>query len=539
MDDRSLLRIFVDRRDEQAFAELVRRHIDMVYSAARRQVHDAADAEDVTQSVFAALATKARQIRGNEALAGWLLVATRFAALNALRADGRRRHREREAAAMKHEAHVDQSPAWDAIRPLLDAAMANLKQEDRDAITLRHFKNQSINEVAAALGISQPAAQKRVGRAVERLRAAMARNGVIVAPGALISVVGDHVLGSAPEYLAARVAHGALSAPPLAAGTSFGITKGAVALMTFKTKVATVALVVLLASVATPIVIHVTTGADSATGDIAPVAAVADAWRARFDSVYTLPPGRSLKRISAPFIAERKAFLEASYGGSGLTGLIPRPPGTCVLTWDGKAARFQQDQLATMTLGEVFKAVGDIAPQEMDIPRRLLVTPIAGDWIVRDHAPVESKRAELCEAVSDLIGAGMMLQSVPMEREVIVVRGVLGFDRTRAEKSESTVNRISFSENGRRQFQTVAQTPREMLQRLGEMTVRPVVIETEVNQVGQPYMISSYESADFSRAVIPPDGSTVDAMLAYVAAQTSLELKRERRVVSTWKLVPR
>jgi len=81
--------------------ELVRRHIDFVYSAALRQTHDPHLAEDVTQVVFIILGQKAGSIRRSTPLAGWLFNTTRYAALNAIRMEKRRRHHEQQAARAK------------------------------------------------------------------------------------------------------------------------------------------------------------------------------------------------------------------------------------------------------------------------------------------------------------------------------------------------------------------------------------------------------------------------------------------------------
>src|SRR5947209_8101678 len=98
--DQQLLRDYTRRRSEAAFAELVRRHVDFVYSAALRMVRDAHLAEDVTQSVFMALAKNARHLADYAVLSGWLHHTTQNLAANAVRSDVRRRAREQEAAAM-------------------------------------------------------------------------------------------------------------------------------------------------------------------------------------------------------------------------------------------------------------------------------------------------------------------------------------------------------------------------------------------------------------------------------------------------------
>ncbi|MBW3653504.1 MAG: sigma-70 family RNA polymerase sigma factor, partial [Actinobacteria bacterium] len=159
-DDSALLKQFISTRDEQAFEALVRRYVDLVYSAARRQVRDDAAAQDVTQQVFVLLAEKANTVRDSQAIAGWLLVTTRYVALNAVRSEGRRRRHEREAAVMHEKRRTKNEPAWEQVGPMLDEAVARLKTEDRDALALRYFQGRSVADVAATMGISQEAAQK-------------------------------------------------------------------------------------------------------------------------------------------------------------------------------------------------------------------------------------------------------------------------------------------------------------------------------------------------------------------------------------------
>src|SRR3954466_4105780 len=95
MTDLDLLRRHVDDADPRAFAELVARHLDWVYSAALRQVRDAHTADDVTQAVFLALSREAAKLTGGVVLTAWLFRVTRRASAMALRAAGRRRKHER------------------------------------------------------------------------------------------------------------------------------------------------------------------------------------------------------------------------------------------------------------------------------------------------------------------------------------------------------------------------------------------------------------------------------------------------------------
>src|SRR5688500_18437790 len=104
--DPDLIRRFVEQRADDAFAELTRRHVDLVYLAALRKVGNPHLAEDVTQAVFTALAWKAPSLLRHRTIIGWLHTATRFAAYEALRAEHRRRRHEQEASAM-HEPSME------------------------------------------------------------------------------------------------------------------------------------------------------------------------------------------------------------------------------------------------------------------------------------------------------------------------------------------------------------------------------------------------------------------------------------------------
>src|SRR5690242_18140668 len=100
-DDLNLLRRYVDDRSDEAFAELVQRHLPLVYSAATRRLHgDAHRAHDVAQLVFTALAREAPSLTRHPSLVGWLYTATRHAASGLIRTEHRRAAREREALAM-------------------------------------------------------------------------------------------------------------------------------------------------------------------------------------------------------------------------------------------------------------------------------------------------------------------------------------------------------------------------------------------------------------------------------------------------------
>src|SRR6478672_9349150 len=152
MDDQGLLEAYARGRSEEALTQLVRRHIDLVHSAALRQVRDAHLAQDVTQTTFISLATHARSLTGERVLSAWLLVTARNAALDALKARARRTRHEREAAQMAQQLRDNpQDSQWEDIAPHLDSALASLGVQDRRAVTLRYFEGCSSDEVARRL----------------------------------------------------------------------------------------------------------------------------------------------------------------------------------------------------------------------------------------------------------------------------------------------------------------------------------------------------------------------------------------------------
>ncbi len=209
LSDPQLLRTYAERRSEAAFAELVRRHIDLVHSAALRMVNDSHLAKDVSQGVFVALAKDAAKLTNHPVLSGWLHLTTRNITAQTVRTEVRRRQREQDAAAMNE--HPETNAAWQEIAPHLDAALAELSEPERDAVLLRYFENKPAQEMAAILGISAEAAQKRVSRAVERLRENFAKRGMTAGTAGLAGVISANAVQTAPIGLAAIVSAAAFA----------------------------------------------------------------------------------------------------------------------------------------------------------------------------------------------------------------------------------------------------------------------------------------------------------------------------------------
>lgn len=219
LSDQALLRDYGVNRSEAAFAELVRRYVDFVYSVARRMTGNEDEARDVTQSVFVALARDAGKLRRHPVLAGWLHRTSRNLAANAVRGDVRRRAREHQAALMNEITSPEPEALWEQIAPLLDAALAELNPSDRDAVLLRYFQNKSVREVGEVLGASESAAQKRVNRAVERLRQIISRRGIEIGVTGLTIAIANSAVKAAPAGLAATVSVMAHRAIPITTKT--------------------------------------------------------------------------------------------------------------------------------------------------------------------------------------------------------------------------------------------------------------------------------------------------------------------------------
>src|SRR5262245_60919074 len=177
-DDSQLLRRYTEEGSEAAFTELVSRHVNLVYSAALRQVAgDFQLAQDVTQGVFADLARNAGNLWGRKTITGWLYTSTRFAAAKVVRTEQRRRAREQKAIEMHDSTFVSNSD-WEKLSLLLDEGMHHLSERDREAVLLRYFENKEFKLVGESVGLSENAVRMRVERALEKLRTFFKRRGV-------------------------------------------------------------------------------------------------------------------------------------------------------------------------------------------------------------------------------------------------------------------------------------------------------------------------------------------------------------------------
>ncbi len=244
--DSELLREYAESGSETAFSEVVRRYVDFVHSTAFRLVRDAQLAQDVSQKVFLALAQNAHQLSRGAALPGWLHRTARNLSANVVRAEVRRQAREHEAAAMNESIAPDTTATWESLAPHLDAALGELNESDRTALLLRYFQHKSAREMAVAIGISSEAAQKRVNRAIERLRNLFAKRGIAIGASSLLAILlTANSVQAAPVGSAAGISTAVFTAGSIYKTTAIATSK--IILMTTFQKIAIAAVVLAVA----------------------------------------------------------------------------------------------------------------------------------------------------------------------------------------------------------------------------------------------------------------------------------------------------
>lgn len=535
--DKQLLDEYATHGDQQAFAQLVERRVDLVYSAAQRQVRDSHLAQDITQAVFVILARKVHAMANSRVhIAGWLLATTHWVALDALRKLARRRKHERKAAEMSPEASQTPDPseenAWASLAPHLDAALARLREGDRAAIVLRYFEDKSMQEVAAELGVSEAAAKQRVFRAVEKLRKHV---GDAALPAA---VIGPAIAASAIKAAPAGLAHAA-TATALAASKAAGIAalvKGALWIMAInKLKASIIAVVILAITIPTavvtyramtaqlpPVIAHVPPAQLPAPAATQPatVPTMTD-WRSRFAQVYHLDEGQVLKRISPPFIPERQRYFVANnmnQWGNMQTGIS-------VFQWDKNQADWNRWTGENPTVENILRTCARLPRYKIQMEDFDRMRTLEGDWVIRADASEADRMATIAEQIFLATEWPVKFEKQLIEREVFVARGKYKPTAPSPSPGEPPFILVYLDKHGQPSNRGVGNVA-NFLVALGEIMNTEIIDET-----GDSNRDGVYWSNFVSGGVAGPFR---EKMLKNVADQTGITFTPDKRKCDVW-----
>jgi RNA polymerase sigma factor (sigma-70 family) len=345
LTDGQLLRHYVTRRDEAAFAVLVRRHGSMVLALCRRMLRHAEDAEDAFQATFVILARKGHRIASLQMIGGWLHGVAYRVALDVRRRAARRQAKEHQVKDMPHPPALPEEMSQDLLG-VLDRELARLPDKYRLPVVLCELEGRSRKEAARQLGLPEGTLSSRLATARKTLARRMAGYGAAVTAASLGTLF-------ASEAVAACVPASLLSSTVRAAGGVYPASVAALAEGVLKAMLlakikptALVLVVVACLGLGGGALRYAAAGAEPGPKTNRPPAAA----RADKDDLETLRLEVEALRVSLQATRERVKALEAE-------------------VHDQKAVQASQ--------GTNLQLMGDLRLLTTELRRKLLTTPVA------------------------------------------------------------------------------------------------------------------------------------------------------------------
>ena len=543
MEDFELLNQYARHGDQQAFASLLRRHVDMVYAICLRRLRDPGAADDATQAVFVALARRAGSINRGTVIAGWLYQAAVYESAQIVRAGHIRRRHEMAAAEMRDPVADASPPKNDDVD--IDRALQQLRPAERGAIVLRFLQGRRLAEVAVEMRTSEEAARKRVARGLEKLRRLLRPAGAVGTSVVVVEQLLTSTVHAAPSAVTTAALKAAAAVPAVQAAALTTIAKGMVIKLAYtKTTTAFAALIVALlvgsAGIVTYRVLHSPTRQPVPPAkdlvNVAPVPAMAaqpdDGWRMKFNAVYALAPGETLKQVPLPFIPEREELFDAQQkalaGGPGIIHVTATE--RLAIEWDELSEpHWVSMHLNEVLLADVLQSCMGLKWWEIDADSLPLHMRLPGDWVYRRGSPVEQRMDTLSKILSKRLGRQLRFQKRSIVRDTIVVGGQYHYTHLDGFPDNGTIQYVGdpIMINELAYHNPVQRVPlRQVLERVSDVTGLRIFDETN--------------ASDFKVLVLDPGaingGEGGDAFVRNIATQTGLRFTHEQRLIGVWSL---
>jgi hypothetical protein len=456
---------------------------------------------------------------------------------------------------------------WDDVAPVVDDAVASLRERDRVAIVLRFFEGRSLADVAGALGISPEAAKQRVYRSLERLRDRLARRGVVAPTTSLGVLLAERASAvTAPTGLTtAAVAAGATkglggagaAAPGVSVSSS--IAKGAVKAMAYaKLKVAAslIAAAAVIGGGSAAVVAPRLAGAGPGTPEApspqaaAPVVPVVDKqvstplpkgapardepWRRAFEAAYRLEDGEVLKRVLPPFVPERRDFINYRMHQGKMRPGEPVGERQLALEWDGDRLDSHWMSIKDGTVESALSWACYLRRWEWEASDRIRDLPMPGDWVWRRESSINARIAAFQSILEEAVGPDIQMSPARVQREVIVARGTPTPTPLPGARHPNEIA-VFYGDRPPTDGDVGAfpTTTKVVLEQLEEMTTMHVV--DEMKEVDVKVWLHLYAQA----TRFPISKAQRESLLANVGKQLGVDLVYDWRPLNIWEVTER